>query len=47
MEQFMEEYGGVTIAVLCAILLIGIVIGMVSENGSLYQYVVFHCSSAV
>ena len=47
MEQFMEEYGGVTIAVLCAILVIGIVIGMASVNGSLYQYVVLHCSSAV
>lgn len=47
MEQFMEEYGGVTIAVLCGILLIGIVIGMINDNGSLYQYVVFHCNSAV
>jgi hypothetical protein len=47
MEQFMEEYGGVTIAVLAGILLIGIVICLAGEDGSLYQYVVNHCSRAV
>lgn len=47
MDQFMEEYGGVTIAVLAGILLIGIVISLASENGSLYQYIVYHCNNAV
>ncbi len=43
MEQFLQEYGSIIIAILAAIAVFTFVMVMCKEQGVLYQFVTFYC----
>ncbi len=47
MEHFMEEYGGILLAVAGAMAVFGMVAASLAEHGNLYQYVMEWCSRAI
>lgn len=47
MEHILEEYGGIIIAFVAGVFLLGSMLAMGDEGGLLYQFVATYCESAV
>lgn len=47
MEHILEEYGGILIAFLAGVFLLGSMLAMGDDGGILHQFVVTYCSGAV
>ncbi len=47
MEHLMEEYGGMILAVLAGVFLIGFITAMVQQNGAIGIFVLENCLTAV